>query len=120
MYICQDCEKEFNLPEKIFEKHGLTERPFEAISVCPECGSSKITQKVFSHCRCCGAKLRDGSREYCDSTCRRRGEKMWADQRKRLKEREKNPLILAIREVEAYNKANGSRLSYGQYFSGRR
>ena len=40
MYICTECEKIFNQPNTITERHGLTEPPYETIDVSPCCQSA--------------------------------------------------------------------------------
>ncbi len=119
MYKCKDCEKEFRFPKKTFEKHGLPHAPYEEIWLCPHCGSHSFIKLPEFHCRYCGIKLSD-ERDYCSTACRKNGEAAYARQAQRREMLDRDPLIIAIREVEEYNRATGKRLSYGEYFAGRR
>lgn len=42
MYICLDCNKLFNTPRRIIEKHDLDSPPYEEWDGCPYCGGSYI------------------------------------------------------------------------------
>lgn len=119
MYKCKDCEKEFETPRKIFEKHGLTAAPYEEIRVCPFCSSHLFSKVEKRYCHYCGARVR-GSKDYCSPECERKGIKAYAAQAERKKRLARDPIMLAVREVAEYNKATGKRLSYGEYFAGRR
>lgn len=119
MYKCKDCEKEFRFPKKIFEQHGLANSPFEELRLCPFCESHLIFKVEQRHCHYCGAPLK-GDKDYCSPECERKGEKAYAEQARRKERLLRDPLMVAVREVEAYNKATGKRLSYGEYFAGRR
>ncbi len=115
MYYCEDCGAEFSLPKTFYESHGFTSPPYESVTVCPFCNSSSF-KEIVSHCRCCGAKLslkRFG--EYCSAACKAKGEKLWQKQRNRLIYELNNPINRMIREINNYNKINGTDLSYGQY-----
>lgn len=114
MYRCQDCKAEFEYVEVVFERHGLDTPPYERIRLCPYCHSDHYEEIRNTHCRCCGSKLRVPG-EYCSEDCRKAGEKLWERQRTREERRQASPLILAIKETEEYNKAHGTKLSYGQY-----
>lgn len=117
MYYCQDCGFEFPAPQKIFEKHSLEKPPFETFFVCPSCKGVNYALKVSSHCRCCGAKLTEGQRDYCNASCRESGKKMWEAERKRRALNFANPIAVIVRETDEYNKKNGTKLSYGQYIA---
>ena len=117
MYICRDCEKEFRKYKVIIETHNMTSSPYEEFHVCPICFSTNIKKKEANHCKCCGARMyKEG--DYCNSTCRRRGELLWEMERQKKQAWLKSPLYLALKEVEEYNSEHGTNLSYGQYFSG--
>ena len=114
MYYCNECEREFETPRKEYESHGLPYPPFEKIYVCPFCRSNSISKKT-THCRCCGAKLKNGKTEYCSSACRFKGEKLWQKQNLKIKEMYDNPLNQKVREVEIFNRKNNTNYSYGQF-----
>ncbi len=117
MYYCPDCGCEFAVPKKIYETHGLSSPPFEALSVCPNCKNSEFYEKSTTHCRCCGAKLSPYQTEYCSDTCKNKGIKMWKREQKRRKHRRISPINVFLAELEHYNKQNKTMLSYGQYES---
>lgn len=119
MYKCKDCEKEFKFAKKATERHGLSRGLQERIWLCPHCDSHNFERLPEYYCKNCGMKLSD-ARDYCSAACKKKGEaayKQEAERRERLK---RDPLILAIKEVEEYNKATGKRLTYGEYFGGKR
>ncbi len=116
MYCCQDCGKIFRKYKVITEKHNLTAMPYEEINVCPFCFSTNITKKQVNYCKCCGARMyKEG--DYCNNTCRRRGEMLWEKERRKKQAWLEHPLYAALKEVEQYNKEHGTNLSYGQYFA---
>ncbi len=115
MFYCPDCGFEFEKAKKIYEDHGLSAPPFETVGCCPECKGTGIYEKEESHCRCCGAKLSKGIKDYCSAECKRKGEKLWRKQLKNRKKIYESPLNQIIREVTKYNKENGTSYSYGQY-----
>ncbi len=119
MYKCKDCRKEFRVPKKIFEKHGQQNAPFEELLVCPFCNSHLFFKAENRYCHYCGIRVRSG-RDYCSAECEQKGIKAYRAQAERKEKLSRNPLMVAIREVEAYNKATGKRLSYGEYIAGRR
>lgn len=114
MFYCPDCGCEFETAEAIFETHLFSDPPFEKSLVCPCCKGKNIYIKTINHCRCCGRKTKDGA-EYCSKECEINGKKLWAKDRKRRGLNVKNPINLLVREVELYNKENGTKYSYGQY-----
>ena len=116
MYGCQDCKKEFEYVEVVFERHGLSTPPFERVKLCPFCHSANFSEIRVNHCGYCGSKLREEG-EYCSSLCRKKGMEL-RKKEERKREFLKNSLIAkAIAEVEEYNRANGTNYSYGQYYS---
>lgn len=114
MLICSDCGNEFEKPATHTETHSLDTPPFEERVCCPFCKSSNIREKNTTHCRCCGAKLRERE-EYCSEACRRKGEAMWHRERILHRLFLANPISRIVREAEQYNKAHGTSYSYGQY-----
>lgn len=116
MYYCQDCEKKFNYLKREEEKHGLSSPPYEVFYVCPYCGGSRIQKIEPRYCKCCGARMY-GSGDYCSASCKKRGEYMWKMQRRRQQLLKESPLFAAVREVDEFNRNNGTHLSYGQYFA---
>lgn len=117
MYICKNCGLEFETPLKATETHLFSDTPFEVLYLCPACKSNHFHEKDMTHCRCCGAKLSSGAEEYCSEACRRKGNKLWDKQKKRLKREENDPLFLLVKEAALYNRKNGTDYSYGQYVS---
>lgn len=115
MYYCPDCGCEFEVPEKIFEHHGLTSPPFERITVCPDCRGTEFYEKSSTHCRCCGSKLSENQKDYCSEACKSKGMKMWKREQKRRHIRNISPINLFVAELEHYNKENQTAFSYGQY-----
>ena len=109
MFICCECQGEFESPNKIIEKHSLDTGPYEVGFVCPYCNSSNFKTKAYTHCRCCGAKLLDKSSDYCSEDCKIRGRMLLKN------ETLHNPLNMLIRELERYNKTHSTNYSYGQY-----
>ncbi len=115
MYRCTDCEKVFISARTVFETHGMVSPPYERRKVCPVCGSENFTEMVVRHCRCCGARLKEGRYDYCDESCRIRGEKLWQRQARRRRRYESSPLYMKVAKIERYNREHGTDLSYGQY-----
>ena len=115
MYYCNDCKKEFIKPLKNYETHGLTSPPYEVFLLCPFCKSTNFKEKEIKYCRCCGARLSNPKAEYCSDKCKISLEKLRREEYKRHKMLSESPLIQLIKEVEAYNKQNGTKYSYGQY-----
>ncbi len=116
MYACKDCKKTFKKYKTVTETHSLPDTPFEEIPACPFCGGRQIMILEVQHCKCCGARMY-GKKDYCSEACRRRGEYLYALERKRRAAWLQHPLYLAIKEVEEYNRKTGRKLSYGQYFA---
>lgn len=115
MYYCKECGREFESAETITQTHGLLTPPFEEIYVCPFCSGTDISAVQSLHCRCCGARLPDGASSYCNENCRSKGEKMWRREAVRRKRERSLPLNIIIRQLEEYNRMNGTSYSYGQY-----
>lgn len=115
MHYCSDCGCEFETAAVLTETHGLASPPFEERRCCPLCGSGNIKTEEISYCRCCGAKLGTGEKEYCSSSCRKRGEEMRRRETKKRKLIFSSPLFQTVREVDEYNQKNHTDYSYGQY-----
>lgn len=115
MYYCFDCGCEFETAAVFCETHGLASPPFEEVRCCPLCGSGNIKEKAVSYCRCCGARLGNSERVYCSPSCRKRGEEMRRREMKRQRLIFSSPLFQTVREVDEYNRKNGTDYSYGQY-----
>ncbi len=115
MFICNACGTEFSEAKILIETHGLTSPPFEKISVCPFCASSNFRETVFSHCRCCGARLRENEMGYCSDACKEKGEALRRKELKRLKERYNSPINEILRKRDEYNLSHNTRYSYGQF-----
>lgn len=115
MYFCYDCLREFESPKEIEEKHGFSSPPYEKQYVCPYCYSYYFTNKINTHCRCCGAKLPKGKTNYCNDACAKKGKELWEKQIKHKRKQLISPLNLIIRELENYNKVHCTNYSYGQY-----
>ncbi len=90
---------------------------FEEKKVCPFCESKRVRIADFTHCRCCGAKLVQGQREYCSDNCKKKGEFLWERERRRRRLSLISPLNLVLKEIAEYNKKHNTKLSYGQYVS---
>lgn len=116
MYYCTDCSAKFEYVEIVFETHGLSTPPYERVKRCPFCHGTELLEKENCHCRFCGSRLED-SGEYCSDKCKKLGEKYYAEQTARRKLFSSSPVAAAVREIEEYNKANGTEYSYGQYFA---
>lgn len=115
MYYCVDCGCEFETAQSYTETHSLERPPYEEGRRCPFCGGLSIKVKAVSYCRCCGAKLANGEKEYCSPSCRKRGEALRRRELNRKREMYSSPLFRAVRETDEYNKAHGTSYSYGQY-----
>lgn len=46
MYKCRNCGARFEEPAVAFERHGLSEGPYESIEVCPYC---KVSGMLVEH-----------------------------------------------------------------------
>lgn len=115
MYYCYECGCEFETAAVFTETHGFERPPFEEGRCCPFCGSGNIKEKTAFYCRCCGARLREGEKGYCSSSCRKKGEEM---RRREIKNKRlvfSSPLFETVREVDEYNRNNHTDYSYGQY-----
>lgn len=115
MYYCKNCTGEFITAETVTETHGLPTPPYEEMLHCPLCGSNDYYEKTVKHCHCCGAKIIGGEGEYCSSTCRNKGERMWSEQIDKNRKMYVSEINKALREVEAYNEENRTNYSYGQF-----
>lgn len=115
MLICKNCGYTFEKPRKIYETHGLLNPPYESLSVCPNCNSQEFAEKIFTHCRCCGAKLKGGEEGYCSKACEEKGERLRSIEKRKRKILEESPLSEIVRRVKYYNMEHGTNYSYGQY-----
>lgn len=116
MYYCKDCGYEFEHPLTVTEKHGFSSPPFEELSSCPLCRSFNFYERVPTHCRCCGAKLKPNSNSnYCSDSCLRKGMEMAAREKRRLKVLKESSLHKTVQLCDKYNKENHTNLSYGQF-----
>ncbi|MBE6781262.1 MAG: DUF2116 family Zn-ribbon domain-containing protein [Ruminococcaceae bacterium] len=116
MYCCTDCKKEFEFVEVVFESHGLDTPPYERRHRCPFCHSGNFFELPDNHCRFCGSKM-EKEGDYCSERCRVAGESYFEKQRKSREIFASSPVAKAVREIAEYNKKNGTKYSYGQYFS---
>lgn len=83
--------------------------------------SKGVVVNVYTHyCKVCFTRFTSTSRhsEFCSVEC----SNFERENRNRRYRRNRTlePILKICREVEAYNKAHGTHLSYGQYVSGRR
>lgn len=115
MYYCADCGCEFETADVCKEVHSFTEPPYEEVLLCPVCKNATIRAKTVSYCRCCGAKVSGGEKEYCSPSCRKKGEEMHKLELKKKRQMYSSPLFETVREVDEYNKINRTDYSYGQY-----
>lgn len=115
MYYCPACSAEFEKPMLTAETHGLDTPPYEIREVCPSCKRTGFYEKTTTHCRCCGAKLPDGTADYCSPACRAKGERLWERERRRRRLAFSSPVSQIVRELVRYNRENQTRYSYGQY-----
>ena len=115
MFYCKDCGFEFEKPLKLFDKHNLETPPYEKLNVCPACKSTRIEERLITHCRCCGARLNGDIKDYCSEACKKNGEQLRNIESKRRKIQLESPLNMLVREVNEYNTRNNTKYSYGQY-----
>ncbi|MBE6769798.1 MAG: hypothetical protein E7548_03480 [Ruminococcaceae bacterium] len=114
MFVCKNCYTSFVAPKTEIERHGKTEPPYEEFHCCPNCESRSFYETAGGYCRSCGRKIAAG-KEYCNETCRKQGEALWAKQRAAREAQKNDPMQVLIRKTEEYNKKHGTRLSYGQF-----
>lgn len=117
MYYCPECGFHFEKPIKTYSTHGFTSPPYEKNYCCPNCNSVSFYEKNTTHCRCCGAKLRQGITDYCSEACEKKGKKLWLKEVKRRQQFFFNPINSIVRELEIYNKMHGTNYSYGKYIA---
>lgn len=98
MYFCENCGSSF-----------------EKNITCPFCNSNDIRVADFTHCRCCGARLIEGQKEYCSDECKKKGKILWERERRRKRLSLISPLNLVLKEIAEYNKQHNTKLSYGEY-----
>lgn len=115
MYYCKECGREFEAPQRIYEMHGQSYTPYETLYICPFCRSTEFSKKESTHCRMCGARLKNGAKEYCSEACKIKGEKLWLKQSIKNRMMLESPINKILREKNAYNFKNGTNYSYGQY-----
>lgn len=115
MYYCKACGGKFETPQKIYETHGFFTPPYEEIYICPFCNSTAFKKITHTHCRCCGARLIDTSKEYCSESCKNKGERLWKKQIEKFKSQLDSPINRIIREMDEFNKTNDTNYSYGQF-----
>lgn len=116
MYYCKDCGYEFDRPLITTEKHGFSSPPFEDLASCPLCRSFNFYERVHTHCRCCGAKLKPNSESnYCSDACLKKGMELTAREKRRIKYISESSLYETVRLCDKYNKENNTKLSYGQF-----
>jgi hypothetical protein len=115
MYICKECAYEFWNPLILKEAHGFEHPPYEELCVCPSCKSTNFEKAKSRFCHYCGAKLREEQSLYCNDRCKRQGERLFALERRRKKLAADSELFKIVREIDSYNKAHKTRISYGQY-----
>ncbi len=116
MYRCTDCEKEFEFLKIVFETHRLDSPPYERRKLCPHCGSGGYIRLENTHCNFCGAKLKKPGK-YCSARCKEAGERYYERERENRKIFRNSPVAKAVMEVSEYNRINGTKYSYGKYFS---
>lgn len=117
MYYCETCGGKFEAPQKSYETHGFSSPPYEKVYSCPFCNSADFVEVEYTHCRCCGALLVKSQIEYCSTSCKLKGEKLWKRQKERFKNEYESPINIILREIKKYNLKNGTSYSYGQYVS---
>ncbi len=115
MYYCNLCDSYFDEAKIQFERHSLDTEPFEKHYVCPVCNSAEFKEINLTHCRCCGARLKENEYLYCSPECEERGKKMWEKQKRKKYYEQQMPLNIILRELGEYNRLNKTKLSYGQY-----
>lgn len=115
MLICKTCGAEFEEAVFLTETHGLSNPPYEKNAVCPFCNSSLIEEKEITHCRCCGARLKESNYGYCSDSCKEKGEKLRQKELKRKRERYNSPINEILRKCQDYNNQNKTNYSYGQF-----
>ena len=115
MYVCKKCGFEFSTAKTAYQNHGLLNPPYEEIFVCPNCESTAFEEKKVTHCRCCGAKLLNGEKEYCCDKCEKLGIALRKKEQKRKKQILQSPIYKLVAEVEKYNLLHNTKYSYGQY-----
>ena len=114
MYECKNCKSEFSLPVIEFAKSGDIN---EVVTYCPNCMSVKIERVEAAYCACCLKVKVPRGQKYCDKYCEKIGEELEARLRARRKKVAEFEVSKSVREVEEYNRQNGTKYSYGQYFA---
>ena len=104
MYRCKDCGRNFDYPQKIKEKDDEMLTISRVYFVCPECGSDNITENIIRYCKCCGRSLGTNKKDYCSIVCRKQGEKLYEQQRKKYIHIKSSPIYETARMLDKYNK----------------
>ncbi len=115
MYICLECQAEFETPALLTETHGLPSPPYETFCVCPRCKTTNFKKREAEYCRYCGARLKPNQKEFCGDLCKLRREKLLKKEYRRNKKLHDSNIYKVVRELQKYNSQNNTRLSYGQY-----
>jgi hypothetical protein len=50
LFVCLDCGHLFEHPQKVQEKHGLEDGPFEEFYACPVCSGAYVTAPICDGC----------------------------------------------------------------------
>ena len=116
MYRCTDCKGEFDFLKIVFGTHGLDTPPYEKLKLCPYCGSSEYERRENMHCKFCGRRLKEAG-EYCSKECEKAGRRYYEREQENCRIFKSSPVAMAVMEVADYNRAHGTKYSYGKYFS---
>lgn len=116
MYKCKKCETVFNYCDMFESRLYPTVAKGAVKQLCPACNSEDVFYYEGTYCGCCGMPIAPNL-DYCSDSCRRMAAELYEREERRRKIIQGFELTAAIREVDDYNKANGTRLSYGKYFS---
>ena len=115
MYRCRECGKRFVRPRRLYENHGHGFNMVEALYGCPFCKSGGFYEIRERFCKACGREIY-GFEDYCSDECAAEGERLYAREREYRLMFAESEVAKAVREVNDYNKAHGTKYSYGQYF----
>lgn len=116
MYKCKKCETVFNYCD-MFDSRLYPNVPYgTARQFCPTCKSTEVSHYDGTYCGCCGMPI-SHNLDYCSDSCRKMAAELYEREERRRKIIQDFELSAAIREVDDYNRENGTRLSYGKYFS---
>lgn len=115
MYICKDCNKRFLTPRVYFEPRGEAGPPYERFLICPNCSSDNFEPMEIKYCKCCGKRLPENKKDYCNNRCRVNGQKLFIKELRKRRALQSDPIFETVLAAEEYNKQNGTSYSYGQY-----